>query len=271
MSQPFLLYIDILGFSDIVRNKPNVIPDLFRALDNSPAHRDQAFKVIQFSDTVLVYNDAEAKSAEAKRVWVMYLCEFAQHIQYMLLGRDVFIRALITRGAFDDTGPTPNQSYQHIRAFWGEAMINAYNTEKNIQAVGLFVDKAVKPHMDVFSTTLYDDERGLWFADTATTLRNIGLEGDDFALAKEYILSTGTENLIAYDFLYLKRLFEHSHDPGLPPRVRNKYLTTWEIYRQKYPGFCTSLERKQFDFEKVIGVEFDSSMKAIGTPDGYFG
>ena len=47
-------------------------------------------------------------------------------------------------------------------------------------------------------------------------------------------LFCGNECFLAYDLFYLRRLFECSHDKALPPTVRTKYLTTWEIYRQKY-------------------------------------
>lgn len=271
MANRFLLYIDILGFSEIVRRKPEVVPALFRALDNSNAHRHGDFRVIQFSDTVLVYNEPVARGARAKSYYVMYLCEFAQEIQYMLLGRDVFIRALITYGAFEDTGGTVNQTYEHIRAFWGSALIHAYQMEKSIQAVGLFVDKTVRRHMRIFKTHPYDAERKLWLADTATALRNIGLEGDDFGPTAEYICATGTEALVAYDLFYLKRLFKHGHDVSLDPSVRIKYLTTWEFYRRKYPHLCAALERERFDFDRVIDIKWRRFMRRIGTPRGYFG
>lgn len=271
MTSRFLLYIDLLGFSDIVRTKKHILPDLFKVLDNSSAHSHGTFEVIQFSDTLLVYNDPPASTGYDKNYCAMYLCEFAQQIKYMLLGRDVFIRGLITYGQFEDTGPTPSENYKHIRAFWGEAFIKAYETEKNIQAVGLFVDATVKPCMDVFKTNLYDEKKGLWFVDTAKMLEEKCLEGRDFNYAKEDAIATGTESLLAYDLVYLKRLFEHGHDQSLPPTIRNKYLTTWEIYRQKYKGFCAALEEAEFKFEKVIELDWEPFIKKIGTPDGFFG
>lgn len=271
MTDRFLLYVDLLGFSDLVRTKPAIIPALLNVLDNSNAHEHGDFRVIQFSDTLLVFNEKEAVSDDAKRYYVMYLCEFAQEIQYMLLGRNAFLRGLITHGQFEDTGPTPSQRYKNIRAFWGESLITAYNAEKNIQAIGLFVDKTVKPYMDIFETHLYDKEKRIWFADTATMLRDQFFEGTDFSYARIDLIQTGSEPLMAYDLFYLKRLFEHSHDKSLAPSVRMKYQTTWEIYRQKYKGLCKALEDAEFDFQKVIDIDWKPFIERIGTPDGFFG
>lgn len=271
MTDRFLLYIDLLGFSDIVQSKSDLLPDLFRILDKANAHNHGDFSVIQFSDTLLVYNAPEAESDRDRRFVSMYLCEFAQEIQYMLLGRDVYLRGLITYGQFEDSGPTSNSDYDHVRAFWGEALVKAHRAESSIQAVGLFVDATVKPYMDIFATHPYDTQNGIWFADTATMLREKFFEGTDFSYAEAEITNSGNESLLAYDLVYLKRLYEHGHDERLLPRVRMKYLTTWEFYRRKYPGLCRALEENDFDFGKVIEIDWSPFIDKIGTPDGFFG
>ena len=271
MIDRFLLYIDLLGFSEIVQTKRDLLPDLFLILDKSNAHKHGAFRVIQFSDTLLVYNEPELKTDHDHSYVAMYLCEFAQEIQYMLLGRDVFLRGLITYGQFEDTGPTPNSDYEHVRAFWGNALIKAYRAESGIQAVGLFVDDTVKPHMNIFDIHPYDADNGIWFADTATMLRGRFFDSDDFSYAKLDVISSGTEQLLAYDLVYLKRLYEHGHDNTLSPKVRTKYLTTWEIYRQKYASLCRVLEEHSFEFKRVIDIDWKPFTDKIGTPDGFFG
>ena len=271
MADRFLLYVDLLGFSEIVRSKPEILPDLFKVLDNSNAHQHGVFRVIQFSDTIIIYNEPYVDSDDDKRYCAMYLCEFAQEIQYMLLGRDAFLRGLITYGQFDDTGPTPNASYENIRGFWGKALIAAYLAEREIQAVGLFVDRTVKPYMHIFETHPYDEQGGIWFADTATSLRGKLFEGTDFSYAREEMIVTGGEPFLAYDLLYLKRLFEHAHDESLAPSVRIKHLTTWEVYRQKYKGLCRILEESEFEFRSVIDIEWRPFVDRIARGDGFFG
>ena len=269
----FLLYIDLLGFSALVHTKPEILPALFRVLDKSKAHDHGDFRVIQFSDTLLVFNGVPAVSNSDKSYCAMYLCEFAQEIQYMLFGQDTFLRGLLTYGQFEDTGPAPNSNYQKIRAFWGKSLVDAYNAEKNIQAVGLFVDKTVQPHMNIFKTHLYDQERAIWFVDTATALRDSLLEGEgtDFSHVPAYISDTDGDWLLAYDLFYLKCLFDHGHDTSLPPSVRMKYQTTWEIYRQKYKGLCRALEDAKFDFQKVIDIDWKPLIDRARTSAEFFG
>jgi hypothetical protein len=72
-----------------------------------------------------------------------------------------------------------------------------------------FVDESVKPFMDFIETHLYDKEKAIWFADTATMLRVNFFEGNDFSYAREDAIASGNYPLLAYDLLYLKRLFEH--------------------------------------------------------------
>jgi hypothetical protein len=271
MTDRFLLYIDLLGFTEIVRAKNQILPDLFQALDKSSAHGHGVFRVIQFSDTLLIYNAVEPTTSHDKNYVVMYLCEFAQEIQYKLLGRDTFFRGVITFGQFEDTEQTPNTTYQNIRAFWGVSLVKAYLAASQIQAIGLFVDETAISHMNIFETHLFDREAGLWFADTATTLRNKFFDGVDFSYAQEDIVSSGNESLVAYDLVYLRRLYEHSHDLNLAPRVRNKYLNTWEIYRRKYRGLCSALEENAFDFDKIMPIGWQQFTDKVGTPEGYFG
>ena len=273
MPDRFFLYIDILGFSELVESKPEILPDLFHMLDESNVHKDSAASVIQFSDTLIAHFEPIANSDDAKNSQVMYLCEFAKELQYKLLGHNVFLRGFITCGQFEDTGSPPNRDYQNIRAFWGKALINAYHAEKSIQAIGLFIDETVKPHMNVFETHLYDTQRKIWFTDTLQMIQQLLLWGDGVHPAgfRDHIPDQGLERLMVYDLLYLRRLFEYGHDERRPPLVRTKHLTTWAIYRQKYPRFCHALEEAEFDFQKVIDLDWKPFIEQIGTPDGYFG
>lgn len=274
MKNRFLLYTDLLGFSNLVQNRNEVLPDIFNALDRSNVHTHPgSFGVIQFSDTIIVYNEYDTVTTEDMKYCVMFLCEFAQEIQLRLLGRDVYIRSFITYGPFEDTGPPPNEDYKHIRAIWGESVICAYNTEKSIQAIGLFVDNNIKPLLleDLFEPHLYDTQNLIWFVDTAKMLRDQFFDGSDFSYAKLNVESSGTEELLAYDLFYLRCLYNNSHDLELPPQVRTKYLYTWEVYRQKYQGLCNALEDASFDFDKVLALNLKPYLEKIGTSESYFG
>ena len=274
MTERFLLYVDLLGFSELVRNEPDVVPNLFHAFDRSQAHGHTCFEVIQFSDTLLVFNNKDPLSGYDKHYFAMYLCEFAQELQYMLLARGTFLRGLITRGQFEDTGPIPNRTYKHIRSFWGEALIHAHKVTSDIKAIGLFVDAHVKPHMRVFDMHPYDDRNQVWFVDMTSLPRqsfDYLTNKNELSIAMGHVRSCGMEQILSYDLLLLKRLFESSHDHRLAPSVRTKHLTTWEIYRRKYSVLCQAMEEVGFDFKQLPGHDWVRTIAQIARHRGFFG
>ena len=274
MNERFLLYLDLLGFSELVRIEPDIVPNLFHALDRSQAHRHTSFEVIQFSDTLLVFNNKDPLSDYDKHYFAMYLCEFAQELQYMLLGRGAFLRGLVTRGQFEDTGSSPNHTYKHIRSFWGNALIHACQVTSSIKAIGLFVDEHVKPHMRVFDMHPYDHGNQIWFVDTTSLPRqsfDYLTNKNELSIAMDHVRSCGMEEILSYDLLFLKRLFESSHDHRLAPTVRTKYLTTWEIYRRKYRILCRVMEDVEFDFKKLPGHDWEQTIAKIERHCGFFG
>ena len=268
MLDRFLLYVDLLGFSDLVMTKPEVVPRILETLDSSPAHTHPDFTALQFSDTLLVFNEPAAISENDKHYCAMFLCEFAQDLQHKLLGSNAFIRATVTYGPLDDSESTSNRQLKNIRAVWGEALIKAYRAERNIQAIGTFVDTTVEPYMQVFEIHPYDPQERIWFVDTATYLRSFFSQdnNEDFSFAEQEVVSTANEGLLIKDLYYLKLLFENSHDTTYPPKIRAKYLTTWEIYRLKYRGLCKRLQEVNFDFSKIIDIDWKPWIDQIISP-----
>ena len=74
-----LLYIDILGFSDLVK-RGGAVDDLYQTIDGLNVHQHQSFNTIVFSDTILVYNNVHPIDVSKYRIAVMYMCEFARKI-----------------------------------------------------------------------------------------------------------------------------------------------------------------------------------------------
>ena len=87
MRNRYLLYIDILGFSNFVRKRSLQVPRIYRIIENLNAHHHDAFRVIVFSDTVLIYNFLEPLTNEDKNYYVMFLIEFAQNLLYEFAGK----------------------------------------------------------------------------------------------------------------------------------------------------------------------------------------
>ena len=134
------------------------------------------------------------------------------------------------------------------------------------------MDETVLPYMSVFETHLYDKENGIWFVDTTRYLRTssysflVGAQNLDFSCVQEEISTTDCHSFVAHDLVYLRRLFEHGHDARLPPRIRIKYLQTWEFYRQKYKRLCSQFEQAEFDVTKVLNIDLQPFIDEISAP-----
>ena len=50
------LYIDILGFKNLVTSNTDKVESIFKIIDSLHVHKDIAFQTIVFSDTILVFN-----------------------------------------------------------------------------------------------------------------------------------------------------------------------------------------------------------------------
>src|SRR6267154_5554684 len=113
----YLLYVDLLGFSDLVQRKPEFIPILYHAIASANLQKVGDFEAILFSDTLVVYNLYPPRSANDRMFTVMFLCEFCQDLFYRLSAIDVFFRAIILAGDF--------QHYNLGRAscFFGTSLI----------------------------------------------------------------------------------------------------------------------------------------------------
>ncbi len=100
MNERYFLYLDIPGFTDLVRQGSNKIDDLYEVIASLNAHSHDAFKVIVFSDTVVVYNVDGGHTPADSQYLIMFLCEFVKDLMHRLTGRGVYFRAVITHGDF---------------------------------------------------------------------------------------------------------------------------------------------------------------------------
>src|SRR5947208_16347992 len=145
----YLRYIDMLRFSELIRER-GAVKKLYATINSLNVHRHDAFKTIAFSDTLLVYNVVKATTAHDRHYLVMYLCEFAQDLFYRLIGRDLHFRAYLTLGDFRVN------EFTNLQAFYGEALIEAYERETQIESTGLFIDNDILDDCDIFRYEKYD-------------------------------------------------------------------------------------------------------------------
>jgi hypothetical protein len=100
MKDKFLLYIDILGFSELVQKNPEKLEKFNNIVNKLNVHKHDAFQTIIFSDTILVYNKVDAQSLNDKKYIVMYMIEFVQDLIFKGISIDLNFRAVLTFGEF---------------------------------------------------------------------------------------------------------------------------------------------------------------------------
>jgi hypothetical protein len=261
--QRFLLYIDILNFSNLVAQK-GTVEELYQIINRLNVHRHGVFTTIIFSDTILVYNKSNARGLEDVRYIVMFLCEFAQDLFYRLIDRDIHFRAYITCDDF------AHYALENIKdVFYGQALIEAYRSEKEIQAMGLFMSNAVATYSDIFKTARFN--RTCWFVYIMQSLLRYSARKQDYPLDPASIVDTDAIWLLAYDIRYLQTIHRHKSDMALPPRVRKKYETTWKLLLKKHAGLMSVLEESNFDPHAISPCDWSEPFARIGTSRGFFG
>jgi hypothetical protein len=258
----FLLYIDILNFTNLVGQKGKV-EELYEIINRLNVHRHDVFTTIIFSDTILVYNKSNARGLEDVRYMVMFLCEFAQGLFYRLIGRDIHFRAYITCADF------AHYALENIKdVFYGEALIEAYRAEKKIQAMGLFMSNLVTPYSDIFKTRRFN--RKCRFVYIMQTLQRCTARKLKYPLDLGSIIDTDEIWLLAYDIHYLKTIHRHKADTALPLRVRKKYETTWKVLLKQHSGFMSVLEESGFNPRAISACDWSEPLGRIGTSRGFF-
>jgi hypothetical protein len=259
----FFLYIDILNFSTIATLRSKV-EELYDIINKLNVHRHDVFTTIIFSDTILVYNKMYPKNLEDVRYVVMFLCEFAQDLFYRLIGKDIHFRGYITFGDF------AHYSMEHIKdVFYGEALIEAYRAEKELQCTGLFMNNRVVPYSDIFKTARFN--KSCHFVYIMQSLQRHSFRRRHYPIDAALLVDTDDIWLVAYDIHYLETIHKHKGDPALSLRVRQKYEATWRMLRKKHGGFMSALEEHWFDPKAISICDWSEQLARVGTPRGFFG
>lgn len=229
------LYIDILGFSKLVMTNQKKVNNIFSVLDQFRAHRHFALHTIVFSDTILVFNNDESRSTD---YYCTYLVEYAQELFYKLSLINVYFKAILTYGDFKFTQMT------NIDAYYGEALIDAYCSEKKIEGFGLFVDKKISSEIIVFDKVYFDEKYDFVFLCQSFVNLYSATKGN---------LPTETSLLIETDDCYridedLRFFREIEYIIKFHPleKTRVKYQKVYNIYKANFPSFFETFEEQGF-------------------------
>ena len=249
MNETLFLYIDILGFSELIKNKADV-DLLFQIVDQARIHSDSKYKAIVFSDTIIAYNKNTNYSREAKEIEVMFLIELTQDIFSRLIGRDIYFRAIITEGEFS------HNKLNNLEAYYGTALVNAYNAEKSLSGTGLFLDKKLRELNRVFRFKEFSKQFDYIFLThvcsgiTSWLSRNVDENEEpdfkNYPLPADLLVDQGLEYLVYPELVHFSEIYKNMNNHP-EPKVREKHLTTWNMYTQAYPGLTRSLVKYNFD------------------------
>jgi hypothetical protein len=237
----FLLYLDILGFSDMTRKDGRKVARTYAILDKLNAHRDSAFKTIVFSDTILIYNPREATSDPEREDYVWYLTEAAEHLYSMLVGQDIWFRAILIAGEFH------HYHLNHVECFYGNALIDAHLAEKRLPMTGMVVHDSCLPYFRFFRHERFTEEHS--FVYLSRPLEQLHeLSGDQYPVEDSIVgdLSPNLPEGVRYLF-DLHTLMRTNPEPA----VRAKALTTWDFYARRYPGMVAALTASQFGLDAL--------------------
>lgn len=243
----FLLYIDILEFSDLVSNSPEQIDELYEVIASLNAHNHSAFRCVIFSDTILVYNADGGDTPDDISYLLMFQCEFVRDLLHRLTNRGIFYRAVITCGNF--------RHYQlnEVPCFYGTSLVTAHQAEKDIKAIGLFMDNKLLSYCNIFHHVPFNDSYSFVYVTQALDeLEGIRASSLPEREIKSWIEQTELDWNGGPELLHLADLCRNAKSYTLPEEVRRKYESTIELYKLRYPTIISRLEDKYFDIRNVF-------------------
>lgn len=235
MIEKIFLYIDILGFSKMTNKNPEKIEQVFNILDTIKVHKHLAFKTIVFSDTILVFNEDNSRSDD---YYITYLCEFVQDLFYRTIHLNVYFRAVITKGEFK------YQKLNNIESYYGKALVDCYNKEKEIKSIGLFIDKKFSNDVITFETVDYNSNFNFVILNQSLDYLN-SVSNGQLPIEYEYFQETDMLGRIDEDLLFLREI-EYLKNNHPNKSVKLKYENTYMIYKNHYPEIFKTFEEQGF-------------------------
>jgi len=258
MKETLFLYIDILGFSDLIKNREQA-SHLYEILDSTRIHHDSNFNSIVFSDTIVAYNRHTNLSKEAKEIEVMYLIELTQDIFQRLIGSNIFFRAVITEGEF------VHKRLENFESYYGEALVETYRAEKGLSGTGLFLNRKLRDLNRIFRFKEFSAEFDYIFLThicsglTPWLKRKVDdndrADYKEFPLPPELLTDQALEFLVYPELFHFHEVYKNMNNHPVP-KVREKYLTTWNMYSLAYPGLTRSLIEHNFAPEGIAQIDW---------------
>jgi hypothetical protein len=242
MKEKYLLYIDVLGFSELVKSEQRT-RELYEIIDSLNVHNHDVFQTIVFSDTILVYNKKPPFDQEAAEYIVWYATEFAEDLHFRLIGKDLYFRAMLTFGPFD------HYHLKHTECFFGQALINAYQSEKHAPITGLLIDKECHRLLRFFESERFDEN---WhFVYLERTFESLlDMSYGRLPVDRDIYCEGESVPYLLWALKYIQNIYlQMRKHPS--PLVRTKFLATWDFYQRRYGFILDALVTSNFSPEPL--------------------
>lgn len=229
------LYIDILGFGSLVKTKSEKVDKIFKIFDGLNAFKHHSLQVIIFSDTILLFNKEDNWS---KDYFTTYLIEYAQELFYKLSWINVYFRGIITFGEFN------YNELENFQAYYGEALIETYKDEENLNGFGLYINKELNREVVVFEKVDFDEKYD--FVLLCQSYINL-YDDTNGKLPIEIDMFTETDTYfrIEEDLRFFREIeFIKNNHPS--EKVQKKYQTVYNIYKRRTKEFFEKFENEGF-------------------------
>lgn len=257
------LYIDILGFSELVKDD-TIVKKVYEIIDRLNVFRHKTFfKCIVFSDTLLVYSERDWRSKIVPSEAIMWMCEFTQDLFYRFIRLNLHFRAILTEGEFS------HSKMKNIEAFYGEALVRTYTHEASLTGMGLFLDRNLMKHSNIFKSVPYSAQYE--YVCLMQTLEDITQPNIHYPIDKIHIILTGMESLLIYDFVYLWNIFLSKNDVFLSPKIRSKYIETWALIRKRHAPLLDTLEKHCFNLNCISALNWEAEIARFQSGNGFHG
>lgn len=229
------LYIDMIGFENMVKSKSIKVERIFEIIDSLNVFRHESLQVIVFSDTILVFNKNENWPTH---YYVTYLIEYAQELFYKLNWVNVFFKGIITYGEFCFKERCNFQSY------YGEALIDTYKDESLLNGFGLYIDKRLHDEVIIFNKVSFNEKYD--YILLCQSFINLYRDTNGkLPIDTNILCETDTYFRIDEDLRFFREI-EYLKNNHPVARVRDKYQTVYDIYKKCTPLFFATFENDGF-------------------------
>lgn len=229
------LYIDILGFENLVKTKSIKVDEIFKIFDTLKVHKHFALETVVFSDTILVFNNDESLSID---YYCTFLVEYAQELFYRLSWLNVYFKAILTFGEFNYS------KLNNIQAYYGLALIETYKDVDTLEGFGLFVDKNISEEIIVFDKVDFTEKYE--FILLCQSLKSLYTKTNGvLPIDINLLFETDTFHRIDEDLRFLREIeFLKNNYPN--DGIRRKYQKVYDVYKDALPLFFETFEQQGF-------------------------